>query len=72
MAKRIIYHPPSLSTIGRLVDQVFDQFSEQGPLYTRPEVRAGFTRFLWHVAIVLAKHLSETDGQDNTIDNSLK
>ncbi len=71
MAKRIIYHPPSLSTIGKLVDQVFDQIGDQDPSYARPEIRAGFKRFLWHTAIVLAKHLSET-GQDNAIDNSPK
>jgi hypothetical protein len=72
MAKRIIYHPPSLPTIGKLVDQAFDQMEDQDPSLTNPEIRRGLAQFLAIAATILAKYLSTTENVEHTIDNDAK
>ena len=72
MSKHKIYYPPSLPTIGKFVQRAFDQLSEEDPTYARPEVRQGFMQFMWIASIIVAKHMSEADSQDNFVDTDSK
>jgi len=72
MNPRKLYLPPSLTTIGRLVDEVFDRHGQENPIYNDSEIRTGFIRYLFVASNILAKYLSTAEEPTDWIDKSGK
>ena len=72
MPHRKVYIPPSLADVGKAVNEVFDRHVHGDPTLADPQVRQGFISFLWMAGRILAKHLSEGEDINNSVDTEEK